>query len=351
MTTNIIKLILISILIQNIYGKSYFISDVFFNKYQEIYDIPQTGFYIEYTKVNEIEKFSLFKDLKLIKYKTQKKIENNKKQLTFYNEKDIKIKEEIYDELNNKIKEIKYSPKGIILESVDYFYKNNDVIYKEIKILNQKPKTIHYMKDTNGKLLKITGSDLQIWNYGINGEIKSTYLDIKKSKTKVIQYDDQKRHLKNIILDNNKIVSKENNQYLDDNEIINVKEEDNTKIISKYKDHNLIKQEVYKDNKITKICDFEYNESGHVTMENVIIKDEDKEYTTKTTYEYDSDDKLISKTIYENDLISLKTDYFSDNEYEQKIYHNGNPIFTIRYKNDEIIEQINTDTRDKNETK
>ncbi|WP_024654177.1 hypothetical protein [Borrelia persica] len=351
MTKKIIILILI-IKIQNIYGKSYFKSDVFFNKYQEIYDIPQTGFYIEYSKIDEIEKFSLFKDLKLIKYKTEEKIEDNKKKLTFYNEKNIKIREEISDHLNNKIRETKYNHKGTILESVDYFYKNNDLIYKEIQILNQKPKTIHYMKDTNGKLLKITGSDLQVWNYGINGDIKSTYFDIKESKTKVIQYDDQKRHLKNIILDNDKITFQENNQYLNDNKITNIKEKDNTKTISKYKDHNLIKQEVYKDNKLTKIIDFEYNESGHVTIENVTIKDENNEYTTKTTYEYNSDNKLKSKTIYENELISLKTDYFGDDEYEQKIYHNGSPIFKIKYKNDEIIEQINTDTtRDKNENK
>ncbi|WP_434756781.1 hypothetical protein bpuCAU1_000078 [Borrelia puertoricensis] len=350
MTKKIVILFLIFI-IPSTYGQNYFISDIFFNKYQEIYEIPQTGFYIEYTKINEIEKFSLFKDLQLIKYKTQKTIKDDKKKLTFYNEKDIKTKEEIYDNLNNKIKEIKYSPKGIILESVNFFYKNNDLIYKEIKILNQKPKTLHYMKDSSGKLLKITGSDFQVWNYGINGEIKSTYFDIKKSKTKVIQYDDQKRNLESIILDNNKIKSREKNQYLDDNEIINTeeKEEGNIKIISKYKGPNLIKKEIYKNNKITEISDFEYNESGNVIVENVTVKENKKEHNTKTKYEYNSDNRLTSKTIYENNLILLKTDYFNDHEYEQEIYYNGNPIFKVRYKNDEIIEEINKNiNRDKN---
>lgn len=78
MTKKIVILFLIFI-IPSAYGQNYFISDVFFNKYQEIYEIPQTGFYIEYTKINEIEKFSLFKDLQLIKYKTQKTIKDDKK--------------------------------------------------------------------------------------------------------------------------------------------------------------------------------------------------------------------------------------------------------------------------------
>ncbi|AHH10232.1 Hypothetical protein BCO_0107400 [Borrelia coriaceae ATCC 43381] len=274
MTKKIITLFLIFLffIIPNAYGQSYFISDVFFNKYQEIYEIPQTGFYIEYIKVNEIEKFSLFKDLQLIKYKTQEIIEDNKKKLTFYNAKNIKTKEEIYDNLNNKIQETKYSSKGTVLESVNYFYKNNDLIYKEIKILNQKPKKLHYMKDNNGKLLKITGSDFQVWNYGINGEIKSTYFDIKKSTTKVIQYDDQKRHLESIILDNNKIKSREKNSYLDDNEVINITEEDTTKTISKYKGPNLIKKEIYKNNEITEISNFEYDESGNIIVENITVQ-------------------------------------------------------------------------------
>ncbi|AHH12095.1 Hypothetical protein BHO_0107400 [Borrelia hermsii YBT] len=349
--TKKIVILFLAFIIPNAYGQRYFTSDVFFNKYQEIYEIPQTGFYIEYTKTDEIEKFSLFKDLKLTKYKTQETIEDKKK-LTFYNEQNIKTNEEIYDNLNNKIQEIKYNPKGIILESVDYFYKNNDLIYKEIKILNQKPKTLHYMKDTNGKLLKITGSDFQVWNYGISGEIKSTYFDIKKSKIKVIQYDDQKRHLESIILDNNKIQSREKNQYLDEHEVINTAEEDNIKTISKYKGPNLIRKEIYKNNEITKISDFEYNESGNVIVENITVKENKKEHNTKTTYEYNSDNNLKSKTIYENDSILLKTNYSSDNEYEQEIYYNGNPIFKARYKNDEIIEEINKNiTRDENGTK
>ncbi|BCR20690.1 hypothetical protein BmIO_00074 [Borrelia miyamotoi] len=348
-----ILVLFLTFTISTTYGQSYFMADVFFNKYQEIHEIPQTGFYIEYEKINEIEKFSLFKDLQLIKYKTQKTIEDKKK-LTFYNEKDIKTKEETYDNLNNKIQETQYSPKGIILESVDYCYKNNDLIYKEIKILNQKPKTIHYTKDTNGKLLKITGSNLQVWNYGIDGEIKSIYFDIKKSKTtKVLHYDEKKRHLKSIKLDNNKIISKETNNYLNDNEVISTIEEDNIKTISKYKEHNLIRKEVYKNNEITNISNFKYNESGNTTIEeNITIKENKKKYNTKIKYEYNSDNQLKSKTIYENDLILLKNDYFGDNEYEQKIYHDGNPIFKIRYKNDEIIEEINKDIiRDKNETK
>ncbi|AHH08039.1 hypothetical protein baBA2_000075 [Borrelia anserina] len=336
-----IATLLLTFIMPSAYGQRYFISDAFFNKYQEIHEIPKTGFYIEYTTIDEIEKFILFKDSKLIKYKTQKIIEDNKKKLTFYTEKDIKTKEEIYDNLNNKIQEIKYSPKGIILESVDYFYKNNDLTHKEIKILNQKPKTIHYMKDTNGKLLKITGSDFQVWNYGTNGEIKSTYFDIKKSRTKVIRYDDQKRNLECITLGNDKIKYREKNKYLDNNEIINTAEEGEIKTISKYKDKNLIRKEVYKNNEITEISDLEYNESGNVIFENITAKRNKKEYNTKTKYEYDFNNKLKSKTTYENDLILLKTDYFNDNEYEQEIYYNGNPILKVRYKNDEIIEEIN----------
>ncbi|AYE35973.1 hypothetical protein DB313_00395 [Borrelia turcica IST7] len=332
------------------YSKSYFLSDVFFNKYQEIYEIPQTGFYIEYEKIDDTEKISLFKDLKLIKYKTKEIIEDRQK-ITHYNEKEIKTKEEIYDNLHNKIQEIRYSTKGILLESVNYFYKNNDLICKEIKILDQKPKTLHYMRNTDGKLLKITGSNFQVWNYGLNGDIKSTYFDINKSKTKAIRYDENKKHLESIITDNNKIKSREKNKYLED-ETINTLEEDDMKTISKYKGSNLIKKEIYKNNEIINVSDFEYNESGLITVENVTVKEKKKEYTTKTEYEYDSDNKLKLKRIYENDLISLKIEYFSDNEYEQEIYYDGEAIFKVRYKDDKVIEEINQDiTRDSNGTK
>ena len=351
MIKTILILFFIIFMISTAYGQSYFISDVFFNKYQEIYEIPQTGFYIEYNKTNEIEKFGLFKDLKLIKYKTQETIEDKKK-LIFYNAQDIKTKEEIYDNLNNKIQEIQYSTKGTILESVTYFYEKNDLVYKKIKILNQKPKIIQYTKDINGKLLKIAGSNLQVWNYGIDGEIKSIYFDINKSNiVKVLHYDEKKRHLKNIRLENNKIKSQEKNNYINDNERINTIEEDNIKTISTYKGHNLIKKEVYKNNKITNSSNFEYDESGNIILEeNITIKENKQNYTIKTKYEYNSDNKLTLKTIYENNLILLKTKYFGDNEYEQEIYYKGNPIFKVKYKNDEIIEKINKNiTRDKNE--
>ncbi len=72
------------------------------------------------------------------------------------------------------------------------FYENGNLISKNLETINQKPKLIFYSKDENGKLLKITGSNFQIWNYGINGDIKSTYFDIKKSTTKAIKYDDKK---------------------------------------------------------------------------------------------------------------------------------------------------------------
>ncbi|WP_445435794.1 hypothetical protein [Candidatus Borreliella tachyglossi] len=333
------------------YGQNYFISDVFFNKYQEIYEIPKTGFYIEYEKFYEVEKFSLFKDLQLIKYKTIETTEDTKK-IAYYNEKDIKTKEEIYDNLHNKIQEIKYSTKGIILESVNYFYTNNDLTYKEIQILDKKPKKLYYTKDTDGKLLKITGSDFQVWNYGVNGELKSTYFDIKKSKTKVITYDENKRHLESITLAKNKIQAKEKNEYLDDKEIINTLEEGNIKTISKYQGTNLIRKEIYENNELIKTSDFEYNASGIVTVENVTTKEKKKEFNTKTEYEYNSDNKLMLKRFYENDLITLKTEYFSDSEYEQEIYYDGQPIFKVRYKNDEIIEEINKDiARDDNEIK
>ena len=43
------------------YGKSYFFVRCIFNKYQEVYEIPQTGFYIEYEKIDDTEKISLLK--------------------------------------------------------------------------------------------------------------------------------------------------------------------------------------------------------------------------------------------------------------------------------------------------
>lgn len=202
------QLILLLFIPQIIYAKSYFASDVFFNKYQKLNEKPKTGFYIEYYFIDNIEKLYLYKENNLIKYKTIQIIENTRK-ITYYDTKDTKRKEEIYDNLNNKIQEIEYGNKGKILETVNYYYENGNLISKNLKTKNQKPKSIYYSKDENGKLLKITGSDFQIWNYGINGDIKSTYFDIKKSTTKVIKYDDKKRSLDSAIIVNNKIKSKE----------------------------------------------------------------------------------------------------------------------------------------------
>ena len=180
--------------------------------------------------------------------------------------------------MHNKIQEIRYSTKGILLESVNYFYKNNDLICKEIKILDQKSKTLHYMRNTDGKLLKITGSNFQVWNYGPNGDIKSKYFDINKSKAKAIRYDENKKHLESIITANNKIKSREKNKYLED-ETINTLEEDDVKTISKYKGSNLIKKEIYKNNEIINASEFEYNESGLITVENVTVKEKEKRST------------------------------------------------------------------------
>ncbi|WKC57664.1 hypothetical protein [Borrelia sp. P9F1] len=343
-------LILFLMLTTPSYGKSYFLSDVFFNQYQEIYEIPETGFYIEYEKIHETEKFSLFRDLQLVKYKTKEMIEDAQR-VIHYNEKEIKIKEEIYDNSHNKTQEIRYGNKGIILESVKYFYKNNDLIYKEIKFLNQKPRTLQYMRNTDGRLLKITGSNFQVWNYDVNGEIKSTYFDINKSSAKAIKYDENKNHLESVITTDNQIKSREKNQYLED-ETINTIEADNIKTVSKYKGSNLIRREVYKNNSIIKVSDFEYNESGFITTENVTVKEKKKEYNTKTEYEYEHDNKLKLKRIYEDGLISLKIEYFGENEYEQEIYYGGKVIFKVRYKDDEVIEEVNQSiTGDGNGTK
>ncbi|UGQ15788.1 hypothetical protein [Borrelia sp. RT5S] len=332
------------------YGKNYFLSDVFFNQYQEIYEIPETGFYIEYEKIHETEKFSLFKDLQLIKYKTKEIIEDTQR-VVHYNEKEIKIKEETYDNLHNKIQEMRYSNKGIILESIKYFYKNNDLIYKEIKFLNQEPRKLQYMRNTDGKLLKITGSNFQVWNYDINGEIKSTYFDINKSSAKAIKYDENKNHLESVITTDNKIKSREKNQYMED-ETINTVEEGDIKTISKYKGSNLMKREVYKNDSIIKVSDFEYNASGFITIENVTVKEKKKEYNTRTEYEYEYDNKLKLKRIYEDDLISLKIEYFGENEYEQEMYYGGKAIFKVRYKDDKVIEEVNHNiTRDGNEAR
>lgn len=64
---------------QIIYAKSYFASDVFFNKYQKLNEKPKTGFYIEYYSVDDTEKLYLYKENNLIKYKTIQIIENTKK--------------------------------------------------------------------------------------------------------------------------------------------------------------------------------------------------------------------------------------------------------------------------------
>ncbi|QFI14234.1 hypothetical protein QIA37_00950 [Borrelia sp. CA_690] len=332
------KLIFLIFIPQIIYAKSYFASDAFFNKYQKLSEKPKEGFYIEYYSIDDTEKLYLYKEKNLIKYKTIQTIENTKK-ITFYDTKDIKRKEEVYDNLNNKIQEIEYNNKGKILETANYFYENGNLISKNLKIINQKPKLIHYSKDENGKLLKITGSNFQIWNYGINGDIKSTYFDIKKSTTKVIKYDDKKRNLNSTIIANNKTKSKEKNQYLDDQKTVNTFEEDNTKIISTYQGNNLIKEETYKNNELIKTNDFQYNESDMIIFQNTKEKDKDQYTNTKIEYEYNQDNQLKIKKIYENDIIYLKAEYHNDNEYEEEIYYNKKPALRVKHKNGKVTEE------------
>ncbi|ABH01341.1 hypothetical protein [Borreliella afzelii] len=332
------QLILLLFIPQIIYAKSYFASDVFFNKYQKLNEKPKTGFYIEYYFIDDIEKLYLYKENNLIKYKTIQIIENTRK-ITYYDTKDTKRKEEIYDNLNNKIQEIEYGNKGKILETVIYYYENGNLISKNLKTKNQKPKSIYYSKDENGKLLKITGSDFQIWNYGINGDIKSTYFDIKKSTTKVIKYDDKKRSLDSAIIVNNKIKSKEKNQYLDEQKTVNIFEEENSKIISTYQGNNLIKEEIYKNNELIKINDFQYNSSDMMILQSTKEKDKDQYTNTKIEYEYNQDNQLKSKKIYENDTIYLKTEYHNDNEYEEEIYYNKTPALRVKHKNGKVTEE------------
>ncbi|AJY72076.1 hypothetical protein [Borreliella afzelii] len=332
------QLILLLFIPQIIYAKSYFASDVFFNKYQKLNEKPKTGFYIEYYFIDDIEKLYLYKENNLIKYKTIQIIENTRK-ITYYDTKDTKRKEEIYDNLNNKIQEIEYGNKGKILETVNYYYENGNLISKNLKTKNQKPKSIYYSKDENGKLLKITGSDFQIWNYGINGDIKSTYFDIKKSTTKVIKYDDKKRSLDSAIIVNNKIKSKEKNQYLDEQKTVNIFEEENSKIISTYQGNNLIKEEIYKNNELIKINDFQYNSSDMMILQSTKEKDKDQYTNTKIEYEYNQDNQLKSKKIYENDTIYLKTEYHNDNEYEEEIYYNKTPALRVKHKNGKVTEE------------
>ncbi len=332
------QLILLLFIPQIIYAKSYFASDVFFNKYQKLNEKPKTGFYIEYYFIDDIEKLYLYKENNLIKYKTIQIIENTRK-ITYYDTKDTKRKEEIYDNLNNKIQEIEYGNKGKILETVIYYYENGNLISKNLKTKNQKPKSIYYSKDENGKLLKITGSDFQIWNYGINGDIKSTYFDIKKSTTKVIKYDDKKRSLDSAIIVNNKIKSKEKNQYLDEQKTVNIFEEENSKIISTYQGNNLIKEEIYKNKELIKINDFQYNSSDMMILQSTKEKDKDQYTNTKIEYEYNQDNQLKSKKIYENDTIYLKTEYHNDNEYEEEIYYNKTPALRVKHKNGKVTEE------------
>lgn len=332
------QLILLLFIPQIIYAKSYFASDVFFNKYQKLNEKPKTGFYIKYYFIDNIEKLYLYKENNLIKYKTIQIIENTRK-ITYYDTKDTKRKEEIYDNLNNKIQEIEYGNKGKILETVNYYYENGNLISKNLKTKNQKPKSIYYSKDENGKLLKITGSDFQIWNYGINGDIKSTYFDIKKSTTKVIKYDDKKRSLDSAIIVNNKIKSKEKNQYLDEQKTVNIFEEENSKIISTYQGNNLIKEEIYKNNELIKINDFQYNSSDMMILQSTKEKDKDQYTNTKIEYEYNQDNQLKSKKIYENDTIYLKTEYHNDNEYEEEIYYNKTPALRVKHKNGKVTEE------------
>lgn len=332
------QLILLLFIPQIIYAKSYFASDVFFNKYQKLNEKPKTGFYIEYYFIDDIEKLYLYKENNLIKYKTIQIIENTRK-ITYYDTKDTKRKEEIYDNLNNKIQEIEYGNKGKILETVNYYYENGNLISKNLKTKNQKPKSIYYSKDENGKLLKIAGSDFQIWNYGINGDIKSTYFDIKKSTTKVIKYDDKKRSLDSAIIVNNKIKSKEKNQYLDEQKTVNIFEEENSKIISTYQGNNLIKEEIYKNNELIKINDFQYNSSDMMILQSTKEKDKDQYTNTKIEYEYNQDNQLKSKKIYENDTIYLKTEYHNDNEYEEEIYYNKTPALRVKHKNGKVTEE------------
>ncbi len=73
------QLILLLFMPQIIYAKSYFASDVFFNKYQKLNEKPKTGFYIEYYSIDDTEKLYLYKENNLIKYKTIQIIENTKK--------------------------------------------------------------------------------------------------------------------------------------------------------------------------------------------------------------------------------------------------------------------------------
>ncbi|WP_210371517.1 hypothetical protein [Borreliella garinii] len=332
------QLILLLFITQIIYAKSYFASDAFFNKYQKLSEKPKKGFYIEYHLIDDTEKLYLYKETNLIKYKTIQIIENTRK-ITYYDTKDTKRKEEVYDNLNNKIQEIEYDNKGKILETANYFYENGNLISKNLETINQKPKLIFYSKDENDKLLKITGSNFQIWNYGINGDIKSTYFDIKKSTTKAIKYDDKKRNLNSTIIVNNKIKSKEKNQYLDEQKIVNTFEEGNTKIISTYQGNNLIKEETYKNNELIKINDFQYNSSDMIIVQNTKEKDKDQYTNTKIEYEYNKDNQLKSKKIYENDIIYLKTEYHNDNEYEEEIYYNKKPALRVKHKNGKIIEE------------
>ncbi|WKC74917.1 hypothetical protein QIA36_00945 [Borreliella yangtzensis] len=332
------QLLLLLFIPQIICAKSYFASDAFFNKYQKLNEKPKTGFYIEYYSTPDTEKLYLYKETDLIKYKTIQIIENIKK-ITYYDTKDIKRKEEVYDNSYNKIQEIEYDNKGKILETANYFYENDNLIYKNLKTINQKPKLIYYSKDENGKLLKITGSNFQIWNYGINGDIKSTYFDIKKSKTKVIKYDDKKRNSNGIIIVNNKIKSKEKTQYLDEQKTVNIFEEENTKIISTYQGNNIIKEETYKNNELIKTNDFQYNSSDMIIFQNTKEKDKDQYTNTKIEYEYNQDNQLKSKKIYENDIIYLKTEYHNDNEYEEEIYYNKKPALRVKHKNGKVIEE------------
>ncbi len=149
----------------------------------------------------------------------------------------------------------------------------------------------------------------------------------------------KKRNLNSTIIVNNKIKSKEKNQYLDEQKIVNTFEEGNTKIISTYQRNNLIKEETYKNNELIKINDFQYNSSDMIIVQNTKEKDKDQYTNTKIEYEYNKDNQLKSKKIYENDIIYLKTEYHNDNEYEEEIYYNKKPALRVKHKNGKINEE------------
>ncbi len=84
------QLILLLFIPQIIYAKSYFASDVFFNKYQKLNEKPKTGFYIEYYSIDDTEKLYLYKENNLIN--TNNSNHGKHKKITCYDTKDKKEK-------------------------------------------------------------------------------------------------------------------------------------------------------------------------------------------------------------------------------------------------------------------